>query len=756
MVLSVLVASLLGGCAGSKRALYERSFESLRHDEVASTHVSVISVAPWDQYMSSLAPQFDWSTKKALAEVMPETRRRQERLLQAVNAAARVALPSVSSSSTLTTTREREGREHTRKSRAVTERSAAPGDVEGLDADADFGRSLDGDGLGALMEAEGALGVDPLMKYRMATALYQEVQLLNQFVLDLAERTDTTPHVVRMQISLMPRARHVPFDAYVNLSFYDEGKGGSSSQPSTVVPLLVTDNVEATAATAGSTQVEQLALAVSGMLYNSGFQAEAARLEEAATASIGRDFNSLLTVGALGENGLRVRLGALQRTLPVDGPGYAALPQTHNVTFVLFTKRQLTVEAYEALAEGGSKAGVARDTPGFRDPEVRTVRYAADVDFVHALTGKSVEKRRFEFKEDKFPELAKTYCEIATLEEGGCRAYESVLGELALAVRTGDFKTFRAHAKLSAAEPHQLEQLWALLLAADVGRGRTGGSFQVQEVLPRFGAALDDYKPDGGSRLLAIADDSKQSRVRIPDVEDAVPMFTQIEARCKTRSKPPTPGATPQRVGYCADAEAGLEFAVPANRIEADRLNGHLIATFPPLSAMEKRVAGKTCTCDWTVGLSYRDPRIDDLRAKFELKARVVANKVEGETNHKVVVANPFIRPVANAGMLQFTVLPKPEAEHVDITIKNATVDYAKTKFVSLDPKKPDACGRVEQPSSGAHFRLKANCRVDAALTNLVGRHLSVESKPKTGSPGTAVTIYVLDEERPKPEKQKQ
>src|SRR5262249_3461988 len=63
-------------------------------------------------------------------------------------------------------------------------------------------------------------GVDPVLQYQAAAALFQEVQLLNRYVRDAAQRRDSTPYVVRLQVSVSPWRREQGYDAITNVSFF--------------------------------------------------------------------------------------------------------------------------------------------------------------------------------------------------------------------------------------------------------------------------------------------------------------------------------------------------------------------------------------------------------------------------------------------------------------------------------------------------------------------------------------------------------
>lgn len=180
--------------------------------------------------------------------------------------------------------------------------------------------------------------------YANAAALYQEVQLLNRYVRDAAIPKGYAPYVLRLQVTLLPRRRDAPYDAYSTLSFFSVGEGEipmpvglrTDTPPETVsgprvLPLLVTDNLEMSASSRSNEQIQQMGFAMGGggggVTSSLGIDSTDARLDRRA----GLDLNSLLTVARVSENTLMVRLGAMQQ----GSVRFAMVPRTHNVTVVV-------------------------------------------------------------------------------------------------------------------------------------------------------------------------------------------------------------------------------------------------------------------------------------------------------------------------------------------------------------------------------------------------------------------------------------
>lgn len=181
--------------------------------EAGSSHVAVLSVADWEDYVQALQPTFQLTPDQARAQAAASTRALQEGFLDAMRLGLSVRTPQSTDSRTRTTTRDATGNRTSTETR--TEQ----------DSPADLTEISTGTGLTTDLEAEipdlpTAPGIDPILQHSAATALYQEVQLLNRYVHDAAKRTGTKPYVVRLQLSVHPSSRNRAYDTYANIGFF--------------------------------------------------------------------------------------------------------------------------------------------------------------------------------------------------------------------------------------------------------------------------------------------------------------------------------------------------------------------------------------------------------------------------------------------------------------------------------------------------------------------------------------------------------
>jgi hypothetical protein len=194
----------------------------------------------------------------------------------------------------------------------------------------------------------GTIQTDAIMLYKAASAIYQEVTILNNYLKDGMQRYGYVPYIMRMQISVMPFARNEPYDTYVDIGIFSKCKTGSGNdpiQPAVVVPLIVTDDVERGQSSTAEDIARQLALSVSGVVSNTALGGQASRLTDRFNTVLASSFNSLFMVSRTADNVLEARIGAAANAS--TKAGFASLAQTHEVTFLLLVSRE-----HAAISDG--------------------------------------------------------------------------------------------------------------------------------------------------------------------------------------------------------------------------------------------------------------------------------------------------------------------------------------------------------------------------------------------------------------------
>ncbi|MBY6263718.1 hypothetical protein EI613_17610 [Azospirillum sp. 412522] len=318
--------SLLAACA-STSLFRPHTVDNM--PDAGSFHLAVLSVAPWNNFIDKLQPKFELTETEALKRVLPTVQSVEEKLLDALLANLKVGLPTSSFSET--TTRNATG-EITTTGTSTRGSSTPPA----LSTDSPAGTRTAA-GLPGLTDR--TIDTDPVLQYSAATALLQEVRLLNSYVENAALFSETIPYLVRLQLSAMPFARNEPYDLYADLSFfpdYDPDKNDTKlEQPPLVIPLLATDNLTTTQRSRAVDLVRQYGLALGGSTPGVAAQAELKRLSDDLKSVIGRDLDSVFTVARLADNSIRVRMGAVAQ----PEAGHAMVPRTHNVTLLVMVPK---------------------------------------------------------------------------------------------------------------------------------------------------------------------------------------------------------------------------------------------------------------------------------------------------------------------------------------------------------------------------------------------------------------------------------
>lgn len=294
------VVLLLSGCMTNP-------FEPVKlhyQDELGTVHVTLFPPLHYDAYRDDLQPVFKMDTEKALQMAMPTTQR-----MAAARRSEQTYGLSISN-------------------------AGAPQDFSTEKAS-----SLN-------VKAEGNVEMDPFLWYSTALSLYQEVHLLSRLFKDIGIDDNYEPYIVRLEVACMPKVKRAPYDAVVDIVFSPVGDDGlPATNAMQIIPCLVTDNVEARFSELSDEKIVEMAAKVAATIKSVSVGAEARAKSQFMKSVLGNEYNSLLTVGRLSDNTLRVRLGAMHD----PGSGYAAVPRTHKITLLALIKRDIALRTGQTL-----------------------------------------------------------------------------------------------------------------------------------------------------------------------------------------------------------------------------------------------------------------------------------------------------------------------------------------------------------------------------------------------------------------------
>ena len=325
----LLLIPLVAACASDTSLTHPVLVTS--RDQAAAVLISVNTVAPWDQIADALKPDFSLAADQSLQQILPTTQRIQEQVLSAFGMSLGLGLsPGAATSST-----------------------PIPQAPTGVPA---------GGELPSTAAVSGDIGIDPVLKYQAALALYQAVQLMNREVQNAAVVFDYVPYVVTVKFAIIPYQPNMPYDVHARISFFPAvgahfvpPKSPSDGSPSMskiddscrkmlsqhpeedvarlpqVMPLLVTDDIERALKSRAVEAALQLGLALSAASHGVGGSLAANYVNQALSAISGQDINSRMTVTRLSDNVIYARIGAAYQATS----GRALVGQTYNVSFLL-------------------------------------------------------------------------------------------------------------------------------------------------------------------------------------------------------------------------------------------------------------------------------------------------------------------------------------------------------------------------------------------------------------------------------------
>ena len=273
------------------------------------THVAVVMVSQWEDQAEDLAPEFSLTAKQALDQVLPETATYSSALGRSLSGKIGISLDLPGASPQPT--------------------GAAP----------DAGAGV------AASSLVHPLGVDPMMKYAAATALFQEVQLLSRYVANAAMRRNFVPYLVRFQVATLPLGRDNDVDVLVSLQLPKEFY---------VVPILLSDDLERTYVENAFQQINALSVGLGVVGKAVGFDAEMAAKFSAARNAMGEALNSLFLVTISDPHTLVVRRGAQN-----SGSRRTLQPRSHFLSALVLVPKENATN-YEDLAPMDDKVTNAR------------------------------------------------------------------------------------------------------------------------------------------------------------------------------------------------------------------------------------------------------------------------------------------------------------------------------------------------------------------------------------------------------------
>jgi hypothetical protein len=312
---AVVMGVGLNACSDVDKELFEQH-RPTSQSEAGSVHLAVAPPIPFEYLRESLVPSYGLTADDAAKAALPTTGYMEDRFFQAFSAALGIGLAKTSVTGT--------------KSDGSAPIAKAP----------DMKLAESGKNELSTGDDKRQPKQDPMLQYAAATALYQEVKLLEQYVNYAAQRHQYQPFIVRMNVGIQPFARNQPYDVYSSIGFFAsdecETAGGKfkatplARQPY-ILPLLVTDNLEGMSTAKSAEMITQVALAVSALVQGVAGEASFGLTRDRLKSVLGTDLNAIQTVSRTADNAIQVRLGAASQPTA----RFAMIPRNHTITVLM-------------------------------------------------------------------------------------------------------------------------------------------------------------------------------------------------------------------------------------------------------------------------------------------------------------------------------------------------------------------------------------------------------------------------------------
>ncbi len=327
---TALVLLSLAACSGDQsllQGLFSRS-EVPTSEDAANIYVSAYPPVPWASISAKLAPNNNLTIDQARSMAAQTTQVQIEQALNTFAAGLAIGLPGTSGTTQTTGTQ-------TASTGTVPSTSGTPSGALPANAPAP-----------SLTSGPMATGIDASTWLTAGTALYQQAQVLDNQITNELLPEGYQAYLITFQINLQPKRRDLPYDAYTDVTLFpgdwkqalqtsaQVDDSASGLPPVMVYPLIIMDAEETTNIGRSLQAIRQASLQLSGIVSGVGVAAGASGARDRFASVVGLDKNSLVTIGRVNDNAVRVRLGAENS----GSAGLAMVPRSYNVSLVVLTR----------------------------------------------------------------------------------------------------------------------------------------------------------------------------------------------------------------------------------------------------------------------------------------------------------------------------------------------------------------------------------------------------------------------------------
>jgi len=207
--------------------IWRKSHHIKNQADAGDVSIAVTLIARWEEFVDTLSPNFQMDGEKALQRVIPKTSLLEEALATRLSVTGGLDIAGVTPGRSRGSPQQA-GAQGVGAGQLPAGPAGKPQPNLGAGGDANYPPATPPDKKPSAGTTDGSGGQglpnDPMLEYAAATAFYQEIQFLNRYVSEAALRSGYGAYVIRIQVSVVPFLRNLPYDVYTNLSFFPYGE----------------------------------------------------------------------------------------------------------------------------------------------------------------------------------------------------------------------------------------------------------------------------------------------------------------------------------------------------------------------------------------------------------------------------------------------------------------------------------------------------------------------------------------------------
>lgn len=337
MISSMVLVPTLSGCGSTHPLTVGKPALPKTLQAGATVSTSVVYIRPWADIADGLSPKFPNTADNALGNVLTSQSFSDFRLLRSLGISAQAGVQfdpisavtdeAVRKLATKTTGDKTETVSDT-TDRTITTRKVDD-DTPPSTGDLPAARTGSASALADQIGAARAPSTEPFFRYSTASALYQEIGLLNDAVAGIPGYEGKKPYIIRLRVGVQPYRRDLPWDVYAHLMLADGGNVFTDAP--ILLPILSSEAFEGNMDASAMQRINEIRMGLQALAANAKVSGGFSKLNDNLTAFLTRTYSPSLQVTGTGGQTIDVRFSASK-----DKTGYALTSRNFYVTVVAY------------------------------------------------------------------------------------------------------------------------------------------------------------------------------------------------------------------------------------------------------------------------------------------------------------------------------------------------------------------------------------------------------------------------------------